>query len=294
MSAEMITGVGFKPSQAGLSHAARAQRSTPAPHSYRFSPGERVGTFEVLGALGHGGTAEVYRAVHPSLGEVALKISTNGFENYLRQEAFTLRKLANSRNTAKLLSYGLEEGWHCMAMEIITGRTVLALLKDGPVALPKALDIITQVCYGLNNFHEQGLAHLDVKPNNLLIDESGKVTLIDAGSATPVPTQPNDKVKVTLSFCSPEQYGGEPVDQRSDIFNLGLIFYSMLTGHHPFTGRQEEKAQQIRFSEVPMLPDSFHPQIRAIVGRMTAHDRANRYQNVMDIVRDIRLFTENQ
>jgi serine/threonine-protein kinase len=212
----------------------------------------------------------------------------------LRDEAVALRKLVDTQNTSRMLSYGLEDGWHCMALEYVTGVTVSALLRVGPVSLPKALDIISQVCYGLNNFHQQGLVHMDVKPGNILVGENNQSTLIDGGNAAPFPTQPAKEIKVTLNFCSPEQISGESADHRSDIYNLGLTLFSMLTGRHPFVGSHFEKAIQIKSSEVPMLPDTFHPQVRAIVGRMTAHDPANRYQDVMDIVRDIRAFIETQ
>lgn len=294
MSADVTTAIFSKPVLSGRSRPVAVRRPDPPTPMARFSSGDRVGSFQILNLVEQGGTAEVYRASHPTLGEVALKISSNGYEHMLRDEALALRRLADSKNTSRILSYGLEEGWHCMAMEYISGQTVKALLNAGPIDLPKTLDIITQVCYGLNNFHQQRLAHLDVKPGNILIGKDGQATLIDAGNVRPFSFASTEEIRVTLTYASPEQLRGKAVDNRSDIFNLGLTMFAMLTGHHAFAGEESEVATQLFCSEVPMLPDTFHPQIRAIVGRMTAHDPAHRYQDVMEIVRDIRLFTENQ
>ncbi|MGC1383118.1 MAG: serine/threonine-protein kinase, partial [Candidatus Acidiferrales bacterium] len=203
-----------------------------------LSPGTRLGSYEIVGPLGSGGMGEVYRAHDTRLRRsVAIKILPVEFsadEERLRRfqrEAHSASSL-NHPNIITIYEMGQEGSTHFIAMELIQGRTLREILNAGRVPIRRAIEIATQIAEGLAKAHEAGVAHRDLKPDNLMITEDGFVKILDFGLAKQAlgandspetqeisgsDTRPGE-VFGTLQYMSPEQARGDVLDFRSDQF----------------------------------------------------------------------------
>jgi serine/threonine-protein kinase len=216
-----------------------------------FSPGERLGPYEIVAPLGAGGMGEVYRALDPKLNrDVAIKVLPAAFSDdaqcmaRFEREAQMLAAL-NHPNIATV--YGIEQG--ALVMELVEG----AELK-GPVPLDEALAIAGQIAAGLEAAHEKGIIHRDLKPANIKLTPAGVVKILDFGLAkasesavgansnmTTSPTLSMEMTRAgmilgTAAYMSPEQAAGKPVDRRADIWSFGVVLWEMLTGRQMFRG----------------------------------------------------------
>jgi serine/threonine protein kinase len=221
-----------------------------------FSAGDRLGIYEITGTLGRGGMGEVYRARDSQLGrDVAIKVLTQEYaQNEGRMKRFVAEaKAASALNHPNILTvYGIGDHNHIpyIVTEFIDGSTLRQLMSSGPVPISKAFEIVMQALQGLSKAHAIGIVHRDLKPENLMITKDGFVKILDFGlakllkedSATsdrPIETlgitaTETGLVMGTAAYMSPEQARGQHADARSDIFSLGLIFYEMIAGKHPF------------------------------------------------------------
>ncbi|MGH9367669.1 MAG: serine/threonine-protein kinase [Thermoanaerobaculia bacterium] len=203
--------------------------------------GSRLGRYEVLGPLGAGGMGEVYRARETRLGrEVTVKAlpeelaSDRKRLSRFEQEARSASAL-NHPNIVTVHDVGQADSTSYIAMELVEGKTVRELIVSGPLAARKLFAIATQVASGLAKAHAAGIVHRDLKPENLMVTDDGFVKILDfglaklahpeddAGRLTPAPpvsagTTPA-VVRGTVSYMSPEQASGHPVDFRSDQFS---------------------------------------------------------------------------
>lgn len=207
----------------------------------------KFGQVQVTRELGRGGMGMVYKGRHlgldvpvavKTMGE-ALARDTMGRQRFLR-EARTAAKLDHP-NVVRVLDVNEEKGTPYLVMEFVDGTDLSALLKQhGPLQGMAALKVIAQVADGLAAAHEQGFVHRDIKPHNIFVSKSGKVKLGDFGLARAVEattelTMPGAAIG-TAHYMSPEQSEGRDLDQRTDVYSLGVTAYHLITGAPPYTG----------------------------------------------------------
>lgn len=221
-----------------------------------LTAGSRLGSYEILGLLGAGGMGQVFRARDLQLGrEVAIKIlAEDAAKDEERIRRFTAEaKAASALNHPNILTvYGIgeEENHPYLVTELVDGTTLRTKLRNGPLGVDTAIDIILQVLAGLSKAHAAGIVHRDLKPENLMITRDGLVKILDFGLVKLLKGHVADSpgqlqtlgvsdtqtgfIAGTAAYMSPEQARGQQVDFRSDLFSLAVIFYEMLTGKNPF------------------------------------------------------------
>jgi eukaryotic-like serine/threonine-protein kinase len=218
---------------------------TPAAdlHSALLAPGTRLGPYQILGLLGEGGMGKVYRGLDTRLSRaVAIKISAEQFGKRFELEARAISAL-NHPNICTLYDVGP----NYLVTELVEGETLRDWLRHTP-ALERRMETMRQVLEALRAAHCAGIVHRDLKPQNIMVRFDGYVKVLDFGLAKQLPTArlapretiaPPDasvpgQIVGTVAYMSPEQIQGHPVDQRSDLFAVGIILFEMLTGQHPW------------------------------------------------------------
>jgi serine/threonine protein kinase len=266
--------------------------------------GTRIGPYEIVGWLGAGGMGEVYRARDSRLGrEVAIKLITQalaqdaGRVHRFEQEARAAGQL-NHPNILAIHDVGVHEGTPYLVCELLEGESLRARLQRGPLPPAKAVEFARQTADGLAAAHDMGIVHRDVKPDNLFVTKDGRIKILDFGIAKLTlrgedvegrTGQPTDTAEGAVfgsaGYMSPEQVRGEPVDQRSDIFNVGAILHEMLTGHRAFGGATAAEAMAAVLKDEPSapLPASVQPALSRIVSRCLEKAREARFQSARDL-----------
>ncbi len=168
-----------------------------------LEPGSRLGSYEILSAIGAGGMGEVYRAKHVKLGrDVAIKVLPSdlaadpGRLKRFEREARSASAL-NHPNIVTIHDIAEHEGTTYIAMELVEGRTLRELLRDGPLPVAKATDLAGQICEGLGKAHAAGIVHRDLKPDNVMVTDDGLVKILDFGLAKPIARGAGDDSKMT-------------------------------------------------------------------------------------------------
>ena len=225
------------------------------------------GRFELRDVIGRGGTSLVYSAVDrlraddsPENGEVAVKVTTvegeDGAElaELVHREARLLGDLVHP-NIVRVYESGSDHDRHYLVMELLRGRAAPKLLSTSPerrLPAETALRIIGQAATGLAYAHAQGVAHGDVKPGNLFVTTDGAVKLLDFGAArrldepSPGAALERDGLgALTPLYASPEAIAGEPPEETDDVFSLACVAYVMLTGRHPWSGKNSAQARDL-------------------------------------------------
>jgi hypothetical protein len=216
--------------------------------------GARLGPYEILAPLGAGGMGEVYRARDSRLGrEVAIKVlpadSANDPERLKRfeQESRAVGAL-NHPNLLAIFDTGVHEGGPYIVFELLQGQTLRERLGPGPLPTRKAVECAIQIAHGLAAAHQAGIVHRDLKPENVFLTTDGRVKILDFGLAKVRPSRGEVEtdgetrseitdagaVLGTVAYMSPEQAGGRPADQRSDIFSFGSVLFEMVSGRRAF------------------------------------------------------------
>src|SRR5580692_2453036 len=217
-----------------------------------LASGTKLGPYEIIELLGTGGLGEVYRAKDTRLGRtVAIKILPSIFSAHgerlrrFEQEARSASALIHP-NIVTIYDLGQDGSCHYIAMELVEGKTLRALLGSGPLPTRKTIEIAAQVADGLTKAHEVGITHRDLKPENLMLSDDGFVKILDFGLAklasprwersdtSTTSLTSTGMVLGTAGYMSPEQAAGERLDFRSDQFSFGLVLYEMLTGKRAF------------------------------------------------------------
>jgi non-specific serine/threonine protein kinase len=275
--------------------------------------GETLSHYRVLEHLGSGGMGDVYRAEDLQLRRtVALKTlkadpgrGSSGAPRLLAEAraASTLNhpNIAVVYEASEAEQHGERIGY--IAMELVEGTTVAALVSSGQLDVTRALDIAEQVADALSEAHALGIVHRDLKPSNVMVTESGRVKVLDFGvaqrhlnptmAATDV-TRTSDLPDGlagfvgTLPYAAPEQATGREVDGRADIFSLGVMIYELVSGAPPFKGSNTAQLlEAVLRGEIPPFPapirDSRLPQIERLVRRMVARDPDSRPSNIADV-----------
>jgi serine/threonine protein kinase len=276
----------------------------------RLPPGTRIGQYEVLGLVGAGGMGEVYRGRDTRLQRtVAIKVITGDLVDdhiigRFEGEALSASAL-NHPGILTVHEYGEHQGMHYLVTEFIDGETLRQRLQRGALRIDEALDIAIQIAAALETAHAAGLIHRDVKPENVMLRPDGYVKVLDFGLAkaavTPdtlsggetisARTQPGIMLG-TIGYMAPEQVRCMPVDQRADIWSLGVIVHEMLTGDSPFAARTaSDVIASVLERQPPKLVDRgvvAPVELEDAIGRALAKDRADRFQSVKDFLRELR------
>jgi predicted ATPase len=270
--------------------------------------GTTVSHYRVLEKLGGGAMGVVYKAEDIDLGRlVALKFLPDDVAHdpqavsRFQREAQAASAL-NHRNIVTIYELGHLNGTHYIAMEMICGQTLRALLSSGPLPYRKAIAIATEIADALAMAHETGLVHRDLKPENLMVSQDDNVKILDFGlaklrdhSVDPErSTQPNlltdpGTVMGTVGYMSPEQANGDDVDFRSDQFSFGAVLYEMINGHPAFPGRgrAEIMAAIVRDQPPPSRNVLAPAPLFWILQKCLAKDANQRYSSTRDLARDL-------
>jgi Tol biopolymer transport system component len=273
-----------------------------------FTPGTRLGPYEIADAIGAGGMGEVYRATDANLKrDVAIKVLPQSFAGdaerlaRFQREAEVLASL-NHVNIAHI--YGLErsDGVTALAMELVDGPTLADRIGQGPIRVEEALDIARQIAEALEAAHARGIVHRDLKPANVKLTPDGVVKVLDFGiakaldtraiSGTPAPSLTTPAmteagiVLGTAQYMSPEQARGKPVDQRADIWAFGCLLYEMVTGQPAFAGEDVTVvlARVLeRAADLSALPPAVSAAVQQTIKLCLQKDPKKRIADIRDV-----------
>src|ERR1044072_6708496 len=239
--------------------------------------------YRIIGLLGRGGMGEVYRAEDLTLGQpVALKflpeaLSTEGAARARFHREVRVARQISHRNVCRVYDIGEAEGLQFLSMEYVRGEELSSVLKRfGRLPSDKATEIARQLCAGLAAAHDAGVLHRDLKPSNVMIDEKGDVRVTDFGVAGVVEEFGGGAAREgTPEYMSPEQLAGRELNERSDIYSLGLVLYELYTGRKAFTaGTLSELLRLRRTESMPEHPSSIvrdiDPTVERVVERCLA------------------------
>ncbi len=261
-----------------------------------FAVDEQVGDYKILGTAGVGGMGVVYKALDLKLNRtVALKFLPNELnvaskdKQRFLQEARTASGL--DHNNIGVI-HGLEEtadGHTFIVMAYYEGLTLAERIRRGPIPPKDALNIMVQLAHGLIEAHEHSIIHRDIKPSNVIMTRQNVAKIVDFGLArvaSSAATTLSAGPVGTLAYMSPEQVRNEPLDRRTDIWSLGVVFAEMLTGKHPFQ-RDNMSAVLLAILEQPPPVEGLDPALAAIVCRALAKDRVHRYNDCRELLADL-------
>jgi eukaryotic-like serine/threonine-protein kinase len=249
--------------------------------------------YKLLGPLGAGGMAVVYKAQDLSLGRlVAVKVlrdnltSDPDFLTRFQQEARAAANLAHP-NIVTVHDFGRDADRYYIVMEYIEGKDLKTLIKEGaPFPIARALDLSIQMCAGIGYAHRAGLVHCDVKPQNILITADGRVKITDFGIARALaslhPGETTDVVWGSPQYYSPEQAAGESPTPASDVYSIGVVMFEMLAGRLPFVASTQPALAMMHLRDEPPSLSLFNPGVppalEIIVHKVLAKEPSARYR----------------
>lgn len=258
-----------------------------------MEPSIKLPNFELTKEIGRGGMSRVYlgRQLEPKR-DVAIKIVSPGsapdpaFLSSLKQEGDTVASLSHD-NIVTVYACGVVDNHYFMAMEILSGGDLTEKIKKG-MRPEEAVEVMIQIGSALEHAHRKNVLHRDIKPENVMFHESGKAVLVDFGIAKEGNTESSftqvGAVVGTPHYMSPERCMGKPIDARSDLYAMGVMFYEMLTGHKVFEGRDTFAVSYAHVYEpVPPLPPE-HARFQPIINKLLAKDPKDRYQTAGEMV----------
>ena len=274
----------------------------------------KIGRYEILRELGRGAMGVVYEATDPALGRtIALKTIHPAIAGKLDLQVFETRFFTEARETARLQHPGIvivhdvgrdsDSGILFIALEHLRGRT-LAELTDGGRGLPwrEATRILASVARALHHAHQHGIVHRDMKPGNVMVLDSGETKIMDFGIAKIEAglhhlTTPGEFLGTPL-YMAPEQAQGGPVTPRTDVFALGAIGFTLLTGRPAFLGDSVARIITRVVSEDPgppsLIAPGVPPEIDGIVARALAKDPAGRFADMQAMAEDLEAVLEGR
>jgi len=264
-----------------------------------LAPGVRLGPYEILAPLGHGGMGEVYRACDVRLGrDVAIKVlpaalATNADARArFEREAKAIARLSHP-NILSIFDFGTQNGVAYAVTELLKGAT---LRHAGPASPKRAIEYTLQMARGLGAAHDKGIVHRDLKPDNLFVTADGHLKILDFGIAKWTEPSPGDEAQTrslvtdpgtiigTVDYMSPEQIRAQPADHRSDIFSLGVVLYELLSGQHPFKRESIAETMAAILSEEPRSWGRFvPPALDRVVQHCLEKRPERRFQSAHDI-----------
>jgi serine/threonine protein kinase len=262
-----------------------------------------LGHYEIVSELGRGGMGVVYKGYEPALGRyVAIKELSPALahdptvvERFLR-EARSMALLSEP-HIIQIHFIGQQDEQPFFVMEFVDGVSVAALIKrDGRLPAADALKIVHQAAQGLAAAHDHGVIHRDIKPPNVMVTRRGLVKIGDFGIALAnqdlsAKLTSKGELVGTPGYLAPEILQGNPVDQRTDVYALGVVLFEMLTGRTPFPDASVYNLMQaVLETEIPDVREfnaEIEPEVAAIVAAMLAKDPARRYQNMRELIVDL-------
>jgi serine/threonine-protein kinase len=273
---------------------------------------ESIAHYRIIKKLGAGGMGEVYLALDTKLDrKVAIKIlrpdslAEENLKKRLVREAQAAAKLDHP-NICAIYDVNEADSLTFIVMQYIEGETLAEKMERKPLRLSAFLALAEQAAEGLAEAHRYSIVHRDIKPHNLMITPRGQVKILDFGLAkqmlsddqvdrdAPTATLLSTPGRIvgTMPYMSPEQVQGEPLDACSDIFSLGVTFYEILAGKHPF----KDKSAAITMSRIllsdPIPTEQFKaqvsPELQTVLSKMLCKEKAERYQSAQDLLRDLR------
>ena len=273
---------------------------------------QKIGHYEIISLLGAGGMGEVYLARDTRLGrKVALKL----LPSYFTQNADRLQRFKREASAASALNHpniltiyeiGEADGMHFIATEFIEGETLRERMTGTPMNADDVLNLAEQIASALAAAHEAGIIHRDIKPENVMVRRDSIAKVLDFGLAKLIkqqitdpesPTQIMVKTKSgvvmgTVPYMSPEQALGRDVDNRSDLFSLGVLIYEMTTGHSPFAdanpGRTLDRILHLRPESVSHFNPDMPGEMDRIVEKCLEKERERRYSSARELLVDLK------
>src|SRR5215213_2509036 len=287
---------------------------TLAHEKTEFVAGQEVGPYTILSSLGTGGMGQVYLAQDSRLPrKVALKVlSVDVARDERRVQLFEQEAQAASRlnhpNVCMILEIGTApDGRRFIAMEHIDGLTLRDLIEQRGLAPAEALDIAIQVAAALAAAHAAGIVHRDIKPENIMLRPDGYIKVLDFGIAKLSETLPPlgepyaastarqstepGMLMGTVRYMSPEQLREAPVDQRTDIWSLGVVLHEMVTGTTPFEAQTPNDTIALILGKQPTefnFADELPVEFQQLIKKALTKDRAERYQTVKELAADLK------
>ena len=266
---------------------------------------KKIGKFEILGELGQGGMGVVYKAFDPFVKRIVavktlsadLSADRDARARFMREAAAIGMLSGDNAHPNIVVVYDLfEEGNHAyMVMEFLDGISLAQLISSKKViSIERQIDIVTEICKGLQHAHDEGIVHRDVKPGNIFLTKKDQIKLLDFGLAhiaASTLTRTNSRMG-TPHYMAPEQWSGDDVDARTDIFAIGVVLYELLTHRRPFRGNNLGAIgfQAMRIKEQPAheINPAVPEELSRIVGRAMAKKPEDRYQDARALIVELR------
>jgi serine/threonine protein kinase len=282
-----------------------ASKPSPPAASEELAPGTLLaGRYEILQLLGRGGMGAVYKARDKELDRlVAVKLirpelaRSPEMLRRFKQELILARQVTH-KNVIRIFDLGQSDGTKFITMDFVEGQDLRALLRErGKLPPPEAAKIMLQICRALEAAHAEHVIHRDLKPQNIMLGENGRVYVMDFGIArsahVPGMTQ-TGALMGTPEYMSPEQARGEKLDERSDIFSLGVVFYEILTGKSPYPSDTPLATLWKRMDE-PVTPPSqlerdLPPALDAIVVKALEIVPENRFGSAREMAHQLEIW----
>ncbi len=265
-----------------------------------LTPGRTLGAYEVLSLLGTGGMGQVYRAHDPRLNrDIALKIlqlDSQEARARFEREGRALAAL-NHPNIVTIHSVEEVDGIPFLTMELVDGQALAAQIPSEGMALVQVLDLAIPMAEALGAAHRKGIIHRDLKPGNIMTTADGHVKILDFGLAKTTSWSSEavtvDQTAVgitlgTLSYMAPEQARGETLDERSDLFSLGVVLYEMASGRRPFKGETDLATLAAILERAAPPIGGAHAALDPILARALAKQPSARYQRADELLADLR------
>ena len=260
-------------------------------------PLTRIGRHEIVRLLGRGGMGSVYLARDPVIGRsVAIKLISQGLDDPRARERLTREAKAAGHlhhpHIVTIFDVGEHDGQLFIAMEYVRGESLAAALrKRTPMTMGQRMSLVEQACAALAYAHRAGTVHLDIKPDNLMIDEEGRLKILDFGIAT---VSGDESTRTsgsgTLRYMSPEQLTGGSLDHRSDVFALGCVLYEIVSSVPAFDGSVKDVVARVLAGD-PVPLESAAPgvdrELSSLVARMLAREPERRPDDLAQVGRQL-------
>jgi len=255
------------------------------------------GRYQVLKELGRGGMGIVFQAYDKHLQEqVAIKILSPLLSNdpealeRLKREVSAARRITHP-NVIRIHDIAEANGLQYVSMEYFGGTNLKDYIKQsGGLSVMEAFNIASQICDGLQAAHSQGVIHRDLKSQNIILSNANQIKIIDFGLAHTQQMQgltATGLIMGTPEYMAPEQVAGKKVDERADIYSLGIILYELFTGKVPFTGPSAISVGFQQIKDAPAVPSSMNPQIgkslEQVILKALEKDPVQRYRDVAEL-----------